>query len=71
MLHEQPLRIIVDLKRKENLPSEVIFNLSDLYYRPLWTYNIEKKDSKIYMLWYSTNNQANYKKDVQSNFFYD
>lgn len=71
LLAEQPLMSISRMKLKDNLPKEVIFHLSDLYYRPLWTYEMEKKGTNIYMLWYSTNNQANYKKNIKEKFFYD
>ena len=59
------------MKFQENLPKDVIFHLSDLYYRPLWTYEMENRGTNIYMLWYSTNNQANYKKNIEEKFFYD
>ena len=32
---------------------------------------MENRGTNIYMLWYSTNNQANYKKNIEEKFFYD
>ena len=71
MLPEQPLKLLAEIKKSKNLPNDVIFNLSDLYYRPLWTYILENRKSKVFMIWYSTNNQANYKKKIKEKFFYD
>lgn len=71
LLAEQPLMSLSRMKLQDNLPKEVIFHLSDLYYRPLWTYEMENRGTNIYMLWYSTNNQANYKKNIEEKFFYD
>ena len=71
MLSEQPLRLLAEIKKRKNLPNDIIFNLSDLYYRPLWTYVLENRKSKVFMIWYSTNNQANYKKKIKEKFFYD
>lgn len=71
MLAEQPLKLLAEIKKIKNLPKDIIFNLSDLYYRPLWTYSLENRGSRVFMIWYSTNNQANYKKKINEKFFYD
>ena len=71
MLSEQPLKLLAEIKKIKNLPKDIIFNLSDLYYRPLWTYVLENRGSRVFMIWYSANNQANYKKKIKEKFFYD
>ncbi len=71
LLGEQPLMSISRIKAKDHLPKEIFFHLSDLYHRPLWTYEMQNRGTNIYMIWYSTNNQANYNRTIEEKFFYD
>ena len=51
----------------DNYAAEYFFNNSCWYYKPLWTYEVEKKGSLVYLYYYSTNiedfqfNSNNYK----------
>ena len=41
--------------QKDNFAKSYIFNISNVLSRPLWSYQLEKDQSQIYLLWYSAN----------------
>ena len=46
--------------QKDNFPKSYIFNISSVLNRPLWSYELEKDQSQIYILWYSVNSISEY-----------
>lgn len=66
MLTESLKRFQIKKNKKNNLAKKYYFNQSSHIYRPLWTYEAEKKGSEIIFYFYSTNHnyifQKNYKK---------
>lgn len=55
MLEQAALRYQVRLLNKDKLATEYFFNNSNWFFRPLWTYEAEKKGSNISFYFYSTN----------------
>ena len=58
MLHEASIAKLVSLQTPGKLAREYFFHNSNHIYRPLWTYEAEKKGSKISFYFYSTNNEG-------------
>ena len=55
MLNQAALAGQVRYSKKENLAAEYLFHNSRYIYRPLWTYDAEKKGATITLYFYSTN----------------
>ena len=47
----------VDLASDNDLASDYLFHNSNPFYRPLWTYLVEKKGARVLLYFYSTNNE--------------
>ena len=58
LLKEYPLLYLVLKSKKENLAKKYFFHNSTSIFRPLWTYEAEKKGAEIIFYYYSTNNSA-------------
>jgi polysaccharide biosynthesis PFTS motif protein len=58
---------IIKVVGSNNLAETYFFNNSSFIYRPLWTYEAEKKGSKIVMYFYSTNCEPIRFKNIDSN----
>ncbi len=58
ILNQAALSAKARYSKKENLAAEYLFHNSGWIYRPLWTYDAEKKGSTITLYFYSTNNEA-------------
>ncbi len=55
MLNEAWKRIVIKINKPENLACDYLFHNSSWIYRPLWTYEAERKGSRILFYFYSTN----------------
>ncbi len=55
ILHEATLAAMVRLQKPEKLAQDYLFNNSNWFYRPLWTYDAEKLGARILFYFYSTN----------------
>ena len=55
LLFEQLKLIRVKLSSKENIVSDALFNNTNAFYRPLWTYEAKKMGARILFYFYSTN----------------
>lgn len=58
LLSEAVKAHIVHLHKIEDLPMEYWFSHTHYTYRPIWTYNFENKGSKLFLYFYSVNNNA-------------
>ncbi len=56
LLKEYPLIYLSTKAKSNNLALKYFFHNSTRLFRPLWTYNAEKKGSEIILYYYSTNN---------------
>ena len=57
LLKEYPLLYLSKKIKKENFAKKYFFHNSTHIFRPLWTYEAEKKGSEIIFYYYSTNNE--------------
>ena len=68
MLNQYADLLHAQLVNPEDLAREYFFHHSDWIYRPLWTYEAERKGSRIFMYFYSTNCEVlKHKKSDDSN----
>ena len=58
MLNESIKLMRARLAKKNQLGRDYIFNVSNAYYRPLWTYEVEIKGSRVLFYFYSINNRV-------------
>lgn len=58
LLKEYSLLYLVQKSKKENLAKKYFFHNSTSIFRPLWTYEAEKKGAEIIFYYYSTNNSV-------------
>ena len=58
LLKEYPLLYLVQKSKKEDLAKKYLFHNSTTIFRPLWTYEAEKKDAEIIFYYYSTGNSV-------------
>ena len=58
LLKEYPLLYLARKSKKEDLAKKYLFHNSITIFRPLWTYEAEKKDAKIIFYYYSTGNSV-------------
>ncbi len=57
LLNQHIKFLLIKLANKENLAKDYLFHNSGLFYRPLWTYEAEVKDSRVIFYFYSTNDK--------------
>ena len=57
LLKEQLALIRLKVANQSSIACDILFNNSNVYYRPLWTYEAMEKGSRIIMFFYSTNHQ--------------
>lgn len=58
LLKEYPLLYLAKKSKKEDLAKKYFFHNSTPIFRPLWTYEAEKKDAEIIFYYYSTANSV-------------
>ena len=58
LLKEYPLIYLVQKSKKENLAKKYLFHNSTSIFRPLWTYEVEKRGAEVIFYYYSTNNSV-------------
>ena len=58
LLKEYPLLYLVQKSKKEDLANKYFFHNSTTIFRPLWTYEAEKKGAEIIFYYYSTGNSV-------------
>ena len=57
LLKEQLELIRLKVANRSSIASDILFNNSNVYYRPLWTYEAREKGSKVLLYFYSTNHE--------------
>lgn len=55
LLRERVFQQIMKHTHKRNIAKIYFYNNSSLHFKPLWTYEVEKRNSKVVLIQYSTN----------------
>jgi polysaccharide biosynthesis PFTS motif protein len=63
MLFENIKLVRTSLADKDQLASDYLFHNSAPFYRPMWTYELQRKGSRVLFYFYSTNNEKYKTKD--------
>lgn len=58
LLSEASAAAVARLQRRHPLAAQYLFHASNVVYRPLWTYEAERRGSDIVLYFYSTNSEA-------------
>jgi len=57
LLKEQLELIRLKVANRSSIASDILFNNSNVFYRPLWTYEAREKGSRVSLYFYSTNHE--------------